>query len=198
MEDLDFIFEKVEYCAVYDPDTFKVLKVGPSSAFKNDDNKIPVDEEIALDIVTGSILISKCFIDINSKSLELVEQQYAVKIDDIVHRIPEDQWNSVENPEVYLTYYKKDAKLTVQMTSEYAGTKQVASEKTRKIHWSGDTLMNFYITDYNDPHNVYKTITITVNDLINNTVSVENLLEIPQKFSIYTRRLFKGYVLDIK
>jgi hypothetical protein len=57
--------------------------------------------------------------------------------------------------------------------------------------------MNFLITDYNDPNVLYKPFTIKISDLVGKKFVLKNL-ELPTKFSVYTRRLFKNYVLEIK
>ena len=54
--------------------------------------------------------------------------------------------------------------------------------------------MKLLITDYNDPNVLYTMITLTVADLVEQKKIFENI-ELPERFSIYTRRIFKNYVL---
>jgi hypothetical protein len=197
MEEIDLIYDKIVYLAVYNPDTFRVTKVGPSYAFENEKHKVVIEEHIALSIIEGTTRLSSCFIDIDSQTLELVEKNHVVKIDDILHRISDKRWNKNKLFEIYLTYYTTDKSFKVQMTSLYSGTKKVNSKKTRRISWNGDTLMNFYITEYNDPHVPYRILSFTVNDLINKSVVIKDI-ELPKKFSVYTRRMFKDYILEVK
>jgi hypothetical protein len=197
MEEINFISFETQYLAVYDPDTYQVIKVGPSSAFIDEKNKILIDESLALDIIEGNIRLTNCYIDIDSKALELTEKKYINKIDDVLHRITEKKWIKNKFSEIYLTYHRKNNSLKIQMTSMYSGTKKVNSNLKRKILWSGDTLMDFYITGYNDPHDLYKILSFTINDLIGQTKEFKDL-ELPKKFSVYTRRIFKGYVLEIR
>ena len=83
------------------------------------------------------------------------------------------------------------------MTTEYGGTKKSSITIKRKCAWSGDTVMDFYITDYNDPNVLIEKFSITVDELVSKTktISVKNF---PEKFSIYTRRIFKNYMVEIK
>jgi hypothetical protein len=197
MEEIEYIFEEVSYIAVYESETFRVLKVGPENALKNEKNKILIDESLALDIIEGKIQLSQCYVDLDSETLELVERQHVTKIDDILHRITEKKWNKNKNLDIFLTYIKNKKTLKIQMTSALGGTKKVNKTNNRKISWFGDTIMNFYFTEYNDPHKLLETISITANDLIGQNFEKTNIT-LSGRFSVYTRRIFKGYMLEIK
>lgn len=197
MEDIIDIFEETVYSAVYDPVTFQIIKVGPSFAFRNECYQMPIDETVAVDIIQGKIRISNCYIDPDSNTLELVEKMYVSKIDDVLHRIVEKKWNTNANIEIFLRYKEKNKVLDIQMTSVYFGSRKIKNKKQRKINWSGDTVMNFYITAYNDPHILYHSLEFTIDELIGKTKSFKNL-NLPERFSIFTRRIFKGYVLELK
>lgn len=197
MEDIIDIFEETVYSAVYDPVTFQIIKVGPSFAFQNECYQLPIDENVAVDIIQGKIRISNCYIDPDSNTLELVEKMYVSKIDDVLHRIVEKKWNTNANIEIFLRYKEKNKVLDIQMTSVYFGSRKIKNKKQRKINWSGDTVMNFYITAYNDPHILYHSLEFTIDELIGKTKSFKNL-NLPERFSIFTRRIFKGYVLELK
>jgi hypothetical protein len=194
---MEEIINNVFYFAVFDPDTYQVIKVGPSSAFLDEKNKILLDESTALDIIEGKIKLFNCYVDVESNSLELVEKQYITKIDDVLHRIIEKKWTKRNNFEIFLTYNKKTQILKFELTSAFSGTKKINFKNKRRIHWDGNTEMNFYITEYNDPHVLLKNISFPVNKLINNflEIKIENP---PEKFSVYTKRLFKEYVIELK
>ena len=53
---LNYKLPPVKFVAVFDPNTGMVLSVGPSHAFVNEKNKIPLDDELALSIIA---LLSK-------------------------------------------------------------------------------------------------------------------------------------------
>ncbi len=197
MEDIEYIFKEINYLAVYDPETCCVTKVGPEHSLKNEKYKLLINKNLAIDIIGGIVQLSRCFVDLDSESLELTERQHIVKIDDVLHRISEKKWSKNKNSEIFLTYNKNKEYFSIQLTSTLGGNKKVNKSSSRKIFWSGDTEMIFYFTEYNDPHKLINIISITINDLIKKTFEQKNF-KLPEKFSVYTRRLFKGYVLEIK
>jgi hypothetical protein len=197
MEEIEKIFKKFKYLAIFDPDSFQVIKVGPEHAFLEEKNKIAIDDDLAMEIIEGKIRLSNCYIDLDSNSLELIERQYVSKIDDILHRVIEKKWSNEKISEIFITYTKKNKSLKFELTSMFSGTKKIKSSNQRKISWSGDTMMNFYITEYNDPHKLIKIVSFPLNELINKNYLIKDL-NLPNKFSVYTRRIFKKYVLEIK
>ena len=56
------------------------------------------------------------------------------------------------------------------------------------IVWDGDTQMNFFITDYNDPNVLYQIISVKIKDLIGKSKTFKNIdcniLIISQKYSL--------------
>ena len=83
------------------------------------------------------------------------------------------------------------------MASKFQGTRNTESTAARKIHWNTDTEMLLLITDYNDPNVVYYMLSLSIAELINQNKVFENIV-LKKKFSIFTRRLFKNYVMEIK
>lgn len=191
---------ELSYAAVYNPDTGEVMRIGPASAFIAEKNQVPVDKDTALQIIEGKIRITSCAVNIYTKEFEIAEIKTAYKMDDVLHRIPDVRWADIENPEIYLTYNPTKKMLTFELSKEFGGTR-ITSDKPitviRRTLWEGDTTMNFFITDYNDPNVLHKMISIKILDLKDKSTVVENL-DIPNRFSVYTRRLFKKYVMEIK
>jgi predicted HicB family RNase H-like nuclease len=167
MEEIEEIFKKIKYLAIFDPDSFQVIKVGPEYAFLEEKNKIAIDDNLAMEIIEGKIRLSNCYIDLDSNSLELIERQHVSKIDDILHRVIEKKWSNEKISEIFITYNKKNKSLKFELTSMFSGTKKIKSSNQRKVSWSGDTMMNFYITEYNDPHKLIKIVSFPLNELIN-------------------------------
>ena len=56
--------------------------------------------------------------------------------------------------------------------------------------------MDFLITEYNDPNEIYQMFSIKINELIGKNKIIKNLNY--DTFSVYTRRLFKNYVIEYK
>jgi hypothetical protein len=194
----NFKFPEVEYVAVFDPETGVVNSVGPSFVFENQKHTFPLDTDIALQILEGTIPIHSCFIDTTANSLEIAEVKSIFKIDDVIHRIISKEWSEITKPDVVLFYDSSKKTMKFQLSEEYGGTykldKPVAG---RKIRWDGDTVMNFLITDYNDPNVVYNMISVKLSELVGKSKIVKNI-EVPKKYSVYTRRLFKNYIIDHK
>jgi hypothetical protein len=184
----------IEYVAVFDSQTGAVLSVGPSHAFVNEKYKVPIDKETAESIISAEIKIDSCVIDINSNKLEVAEIKSVFKIDNVLHRIISIEYTDQKNSDIYLTYNSKNKSLKIELSTEFGGTKvPIVPVKERRIVWNGDTEMNFFITDYNDPNVLFEIISVRIKDLVGKSKIFKNIEY--KKFSVYTRRLFKNYVI---
>lgn len=173
----------IEYWAVYDPDTGKVKGIYPNESADEFQNKIKIPSDIAEDIGNGKISLANCFIDFESDTLEITEIKSLIKIDDLLHRIIEKKYAGIDHPDLIVSYDNK--KLTFRLSDHAKGKK--------RIHYNGDTLMDFYITEYNDPNMLYKKISIKLDDLKNQDKHFD--FRCDKRFSIFTRRIFKNYIL---
>ncbi len=194
----DIKMEPVTYVAVFDEITGQVIAVGPSHAHSEEKNKIKIDNEVAEMIIEGEINIFNCAIDLRDFSFELIERKLVSKIDDILHRVVDDEWSINDRPDIVISFDTEAKSFTFELTEEFGGT-YILPEKyqpvtKRKVLWDGDTSLNFYFTDYNDPNVLYSKHSILLKDLIDSKISV-NGLEFPERFSIYTRRVLKNYIL---
>ena len=184
----------VEYVAVFNPETGAVISVGPSHAFKDEKYKIPVDQELAESIINAEIKINSCLVDINSNSIEIAEIKSVFKIDDVLHRIISDKFSDIKKPDICLTYDSKKQTLKIELSKEFEGTyNPKVPFKKRKIVWDGDTKMDFFITSYNDPNVLFQIISVKINDLVGKSKIIKNFNY--ENFSVYTRRLFKNYII---
>lgn len=194
-------FEPVSYVAVFDTDSGEISAIGPSLIFKDVKNVISIDNNIAEMIIEGKINIVNCAVDIRNMTFELLEKKTVVKIDDVLHRVIDSNWTTIDNPDIYIVFDSAESSLSFELTEEFGGT-YILPEKyqpvvRRKIIWDGDTKLNFYITEYNDPNVLYSTYDILLKDLIDSKITISDV-KVPVKFSIYTRRVLKNYVLEIK
>ena len=193
----NFKLPPVKFVAVFNPDTGAVVSVGPSHAFKDQKHKISIDKELAESIINAEIKINNCIVDINSNTLEVAEIKNTYKIDDVLHRIISKKDSEIKNPDIYIKYDSKLNTFKIEMSSEFGGTRKArAGIKKRNIVWDGDTEMQFFITEYNDPNLLFETVSVTINDLTGNHKLITGF-NYP-KFSVYTRRLFKNYVIEYK
>jgi hypothetical protein len=163
-------------------------------------NVVEIDEDLAIKIIDGDIHISKCFFDTHEGKFEITEEKTLSKIDDVLHRIIDKRYLDEEvKPDIYLTYDLAAKKLTVELSEEYGGTrvleKQWQPATPRNIFWGGETTLSFTVADYNDPHFPQKTFDVTLEELEGKSVTIDDV-DITGKFSVFTRRLFKNYVLE--
>jgi len=199
--EFDFEFPQIEikpinYVAVFDKETGAVISVGPEDAFLNIDNKIPVEKEFIDGVIDCSINIHNCFVDFYDLKLEIKEVKTLNKIDDVLHRIPENKYVDYIDADIYASYDGK--KLLIELSERFGGTRSLFEKmsKKQKMVWSGDTRMNFFITDYNDPHKLIHSVSVLLDDLIGKPFEIE--LHLPRDFSIFTRRLFKKYIMELR
>jgi len=190
----------IRYKAQYDPETLSIIKLGPEISITDQEHCIDVEEEIALRILSGEIRVHNCFLDIDSGKVEITESKSLNKIDDVLHRIPLVYWSQHENADIYTVFDATASTVTImlghQWGGEYVDDNAVESVKPRKIYWEGDTEMEFLITGFNDPNLLYDKFKFSIRDLSKG--SIVKKVTVPHKdVSIYTRRLFKKYVMEI-
>lgn len=174
---------EIEYWAVYDPETGKVKGIYPNQSADNFEHKIKIDQETGEAIGDGRVSLANCYIDFESDTLEIIEIKSLIKIDDVLHRIVDSYWTDSKDPDLTVTV--KGDNLIFSLSDK------VKSKK--RIHYNGDTIMDFYITEYNDPNILFEKFSIQLNQLIEEEKSFQ--IKLPQKFSVYTRRIFKKYIL---
>ena len=105
------------------------------------------------------------------------------KIDDVLHRVIDKKWSKVAKPDVSIEYSREDALLTFKI-----------NPLLKTIEWQGDQDMVFLITEYNDPNVLQEMISFNVNELVK--YPQRFTLTLPEKFSIYTRRIFDKYTYE--
>ena len=151
-------------------------------------NKVPIDEEFANLVFEGRETLLSFKVDLTTKQLIKLSKfvtHSLTRIDDVLHRIIDEQWSSFSNPDVTVTYDETTNELSFSINSKY-----------KKLIWEGDTEMIFLITDYNDPNVLFEMISVLVGDITDNDKVFT--IALPKKFSIYTRRIFDQYVFKTK
>jgi len=191
---------KIKYQAAFDIETGIVKLVGPDFSIDNKKYKhtIDLEEETAKAILNGEINISNCYVDATNGKLEITEVKNLFKIDDVLHRVISKQWTEEKNHDIYITFDKKLKEIKIELSEELGGTKKENKNFVkRKLFWDGDTILTFLITNYNDPHITHNILEAKVSDLQKNPKVFSNV-DCPEQFSVYTRRLFKKYVIEEK
>lgn len=177
---------EIKYYAVFDPSSGIIKGIYPDHSCPETVSKIEVEEEIAQSVLEGKTLLSSYIVNTEENSLEIIENRSLNKIDDVLHRIVEFRWANVEDPDVTVNVIVKNKKIKITLSEKFY--------KSRKIYWDGSTEMLFLITDYNDPNGLHDTISLTIDKLFD-LKSLEFDVDFPDDFSIYTRRIFKKYVM---
>lgn len=175
---------ETKYFAVFN-EHGEILGIYSEHSCQTIPNKIEIDTEIALSVIEGTTNLNSYIVDIDSETIEFVEIKSLKKIDDVIHRVVDKQWSSIDSPDVSLIYDRNKSLLKIKLNEKF---------KTKKILWNGSTDMQFVITDYNDPNIFYNTFSFTINDIMKN--ELEFNISLPKIYSIYTRRLFKNYVIE--
>lgn len=177
---------EVENFVTFDPKSGKILGLYPDHSLPKVKNFIKVDKEIAEYISSGQKSLMSYVVDTSAENPTLVEIQTLVTIDDVLHRII-DKKSSKIIPDLIVKYDKESKKLMFFLDEKY---------KTKNIFYDGDTELVFYITEYNDPHKLIKKIKFALEDLFDGKIKIFNDVDVPYKFNIFTRRIFKNYVLE--
>ena len=191
----DIVLPPIEYSAAYDPATGIISRIGLSSVLANDTYKVKMDKELAERVLEGKVPLSHCYVNIDSMTVEISEIKSIFKVDDSLHRIIDQEYAITDKQDIKLTYNKKDSTMTICFASESPLMEIDENGTKKKLHWRGDADMIFYVTAYNDPNILYDKFNFKLNDIINNSPTVK-LDNIPDRFSVYTNRIFRNYVIE--
>jgi hypothetical protein len=160
-----------------------VLGLHPGHSVVDINNKIQVDNDVVLAIYDGGETLRHYKVDIISNKVIKVNLSSITglyKIDDILHRVIDKKWSNVTKPDISIEYNREELLLTFKI-----------NPLLKTVEWQGDQDMIFLITEYNDPNVLQEMINFNVNELVK--YPQRFTLELPEKFSIYTRRIFDKY-----
>lgn len=182
------VVEEVKYYAVYNDDG-SIQFIYPCS---NPDQvplpNIQIEKEIGIDINEGRSNIFNYRVDLKTKKIQKIDDISKVfglsKIDDVLHRVIDKKWSNVIRPDVSIAYSKKEQLLTFNI-----------NPLLKEAEWTGEQEMIFLVTEYNDPNSLKEMIRFTVAELIKYPQTIK--MDLPEKFSIYTRRLFDNYTIEM-
>ena len=178
--------QTVEYYATFKDDG-TLIGVYPSHVVLDLTNKIKIDDEIATAVSTGAENLFSYRVDIPTKQLVKLNKfstHSLIKIDDILHRVIDKKWSNIQDPDITILHNIKNNTLTFSMSDKYSNN----------IIWDGATEMIFLVTDYNDPNVLIHMLSIRAGDITENTKSFT--LDLPTRFSVYTRRIFDKYIFE--
>ena len=176
---------KETYFFEFDADG-NVIALYPGSSVDHIKNKIQVDLDVALGIYERGETLRHYKVDVISGrviKVSLASITGLTKIDDVLHRVVDKKWSKISKPDVSIEYSREDALLTFKI-----------NPLLKTIEWQGDQDMVFLITEYNDPNVLREMINFNVNELVK--YPQRFTLALPEKFSIYTRRIFDKYTYE--
>jgi hypothetical protein len=187
------IFSKTKFFASYDPDTGELLCVGPEHALEDVSSKIEIDEDIAEMIVIGKIFMQSCSVNLVTYKLETSLTKKKTTVNDTLFKIPLKKNVDVEKNDLSLFYYKKSKKLKVYLNEHYQ-----KPSLTAKYQLSDPTSnLNLIISDNSDPNCIHNILKVPFIDLLKKNKVIENIV-ITEKHSIYVKKIFADYALEIK
>jgi hypothetical protein len=163
-----------------------VIALHPGPDVDHIKNKIQIDLDIALAIYEQGDTLRHYKVDVVSGrviKVNLVSITGLSKIDDVLHRVINKKWSKISKPDISIEYDRADALLTFKI-----------NPLLKTIEWQGDQDMVFLITEYNDPNVLQEMISFNVNELVK--YPQKFTLVLPEKFSIYTRRVFDKYTYE--
>ena len=163
-----------------------VIALHPGPSVDHIKNKIQVDLDVALGIYERGETLRHYKVDVISGrviKVNLASITGLTKIDDVLHRVIDKKWSKISKPDVSIEYDRADALLTFKI-----------NPLLKTIEWQGDQDMVFLITEYNDPNVLQEMISFNVNELVK--YPQRFTLTLPEKFSIYTRRIFDKYTYE--
>jgi hypothetical protein len=178
--------QTIEYYVTFKDDG-SLIGVYPSHSVLDLTNKIKIDDETATSITTGAENLFSYRVDISTKKLVKLNKfstHSLIKIDDILHRVIDKKWSNIQDPDITILHNVKNSTLTFSMSDKYSNN----------IIWDGATEMIFLVTDYNDPNVLIHMLSIRAGDITENTKLFA--LDLPTRFSVYTRRIFDKYIFE--
>jgi hypothetical protein len=163
-----------------------IIALHPGPSVNHIKNKIQVDLDVALGIYERGETLRHYKVDVISGRVIKVNLSAITglnKIDDVLHRVVDKRWTNITKPDIAIEYNRADALLTFKI-----------NPLLKTIEWQGDQDMVFLITEYNDPNVLQEMISFNVNELVK--YPQRFTLALPEKFSIYTRRIFDKYTYE--
>lgn len=163
-----------------------VIALHPGVSVATIKNKVQVDIDIALGIYERGDTLKHYKVDITSGRILKVNLSSITgltKIDDVLHRVIDKRWTNVTKPDISIEYNRDNSLLTFKI-----------NPLLKTVEWQGDQDMVFLLTAYNDPNILQEMISFNVNELVK--YPQRFTLDLPEKFSIYTRRIFDKYTYE--
>lgn len=172
--------------------TGSVIGLYPSAKEITDDDMLEIKLETALLIQEGKINLHCCYVDLENKEFGILKKILRNDAGPL-HRIVESKYAENKNFDIILTFDK--GQLIVELAKKYGGTKTTKEKNKKPLKWSKDTQISFLVTSYNDPNIPYTDIKFSLGQLLGAKFVYQLDKDIPEDFSVYTRKIFSNYVI---
>jgi hypothetical protein len=189
----EIIFAKTKFFASFDPDTGELLCVGPEHALENVSSKIEIDEDVAEMIVIGKVFMQSCSVNLITHKLETSLTKKQTTINDTLFKIPLKKNVDIEKNDLSLFYYKKSKTLKVCLNTHY----QKSSLAAKYNLLDPLSNLNLIISDNSDPNCIHAVIKIPFVELLKKNKVIKNI-EMSEKNSMYIKKIFTDYAMEIK
>ena len=180
------VVEPIEYYAIYNPQTAKIIGIYPKNSAKEIKHKVLIDLDLAESIFEGKVSLNSCFVDEVDNELQVVQTQSIRTIDDILHRVVSKEFATFDEADLCITFNFESNTITLSLNEKL---------KRKKIRWDNHALLRFIVTEYNDPHKVIQVITTTLENLYITDQTFE-YIGTDKNFSVFTSRIFKNYIFE--
>ena len=179
----------LKYYVRYDRESGAVTETFPAHSAVKEKDYLEIDSDLAINLLTGIQSLTSVKVDITKNPAVIVTnncQDFIVtKIDNVLHRVVDKKWSNITNPDIQIVYDRKAEELIFKI-----------NPSIKEMSWPGEKEMIFLVTGYNDPNELKEMIKFSLDEL---TAYPQRFkCKLRTKFSIFTRRLFSNYTLEIK
>lgn len=178
----------IQYYAAFNPVSGQVIGIFPEHACNDILNKIKIDDTLAADVFSGKLPLASCSVDLLSDTVEITKNSVLIKIDDILHRVPDRKFSNIIKPDIKIIFSEGKNKFKFILASHVSN---------QRVKWDGHTILKFIITEYNDPHKIVQVVEFTLAQLISAN-RTKTYTGASKNFSVFTTRIFKNYILEKK
>jgi hypothetical protein len=185
-----------KYYAIYESESGIIKGIWPDHAASDEIYKVEISNEMAESIFSGNLNPSNCIVDLDSLSVDIIENNDVMKITSVLHRVIEKKNSKSKEIDIHISYKRKDSIIFFDLSTRHGG--KYIEEDLKKINkrklWDLTTVVDFLITDYNDPNILHTVLSFKISEMTEDSKIFNNIV-LPEKFSIfYTNRIFKNYV----
>jgi hydrogenase maturation factor len=176
-----------------DKETLQVCRVSPTLEEEESLYVLPIDRDLGISFVEGPHLINDYVVFHDGVKVHFVKKEKSNQVFVPFYYTPAILEEGVENPDILLSVNRDMKELTITLRNErrqYGLSLYVSLSKEKQR-------AQFYVSAKNDPNLLIETIEVDMIKLINTGKSVVPFKHDPSQTSIFTRKVFDSYGLEI-